>query len=94
VSCPPYVEGAKRAGSLPALLMLEAQGTLFPCACCVEVAPPACSAGDTLPPGRLLGPEKGGGGCAYRSRTRPATLYSGRLAASASVGLPHINYHA
>jgi len=40
--------------------MLEAEGTLLPCACCAEVAPPACGAGDTFPLCRLLGREKGG----------------------------------
>ena len=29
--------------------MVEAQGTLFPCACCVEVASQVRGAGDTLP---------------------------------------------
>jgi len=94
VSCPAYVEGVERAGSLPAEWTLAAQGALFPCACCVVVALPAFGAGDTLPLCRLLGREKGGGGCAYRPRTRPATLFSGRFAASASIGLPHIDYHA
>jgi len=60
---PPYVEGVERAGSLPALLMLEAQATLFPCACCAEVARPACGAGDTFPLCRPLGREKGGWVC-------------------------------
>jgi len=62
VSCPPYVEGVERAGSLPAQWTLAAQGALFPCACCVVAAPPACGAGDTLPLCRLLGREKGGAG--------------------------------
>ena len=62
MSCPPYVEGVERAGSLPAQLTLEAKGTLFPCACGVVVAPPSCGAGDTLPLCRLLGREKGGVG--------------------------------
>jgi len=91
VSGPPYVEGVVRAGSLPALWMMAAHEALFPCACCVVAATPACGAGDTLPLCRLLEREKGGGGCAYRPCPRPATLFSGRLAASASIGLPHID---
>ena len=83
-----------RAGSLPAQWTLAAQGALFPCACCVVAATPACGAGDTLPLCRILGREKGGGGGAYRPCPRPATLFSGRFAASASVGLPHIDYNA
>jgi len=80
VSCPPYVEGVERAGSFPAQWTLAAQGALFPCACCVVAAPPACGAGDTLPLCHLLGREKRGAGVrtVHAPAQRPYLLVASR----------------